>query len=252
MRKNIFITVTTLLTVALFAVSAEAQKKTSKRASSEKSLKSDFEGLGDNEAFLEKAKTMNGESKARIVQNRTVDLNNRFEIGGNYGINGGGDSYVNTQNLGAYVDFHFNPRWAIGVRYQHSYNELTSEGKVQYDRAREAQQNDPASTQDFVGVDFPIDTSLVTVSYAPIYGKLNLFDSGIAHFDIYALVGYGVMKLDSGNSNTYAAGIGSGIWLNQYFSTRLEVRYQAYEDLIGTQDRKQNIIQGLFSIGVLL
>lgn len=245
MKTAIIATLAILLSVS---TDAYAQKRSNKKSS----LKSEFQGLGDNEAFLEKAKTLNAESRTRVVQNRTVDLNNRFEIGGNYGINGGGDSYVNTQNLGAYVDFHFNPRWAIGIRYQKSYNELTSEGKAQYDKARAAQQNDPGSNQDFVGVDFPIDTGLFTVSYAPIYGKLNLFDTSVAHFDIYGLVGYGVMKLDSGNTDTYTAGIGSGIWLNQYFATRLEVRYQAYEDLIGTQNRKQNIIQGMFSIGILL
>jgi outer membrane beta-barrel protein len=248
-----YVLVASIFLGVLFSVSTNAQsKKNTKKTTSSQSLKSEFQSLGDNEAFLEKAKTLNAESKTRIVQNRTVDLNSRFEIGGNYGINGGGDSYVNTQNLGAYVDFHFNPRWAIGVRYQKSYNELTSEGKAQYDRARAAQQNDPGSNQDFVGVDFPIDTGLFTVSYAPIYGKLNLFDVSVAHFDIYGLVGYGVMKLNSGNTDTYTAGIGSGIWLNQYFATRLEVRYQAYEDFIGTLNRKQNIIQGMFSIGILL
>lgn len=266
--KSLFIT---LLALAVVAQTSVADAKTSRRSAKRSktttsasvkaksqvqtqsaSLKSDFEGLGDNEAFLERAKSMNAESRTRIVQNRTVDLNNRFEIGGNYAINGGGDSYVTTQNLGAYIDFHFNPRWAIGVRYQHSYNKLTSEGEEQYKRAREAQAIDPASPEAFAGVDYPIDTSLVTVSYAPIYGKLNLFDSGIAHFDIYGLLGYGVMKLNSGNSNTYAAGIGSGIWLSQHFATRLEVRYQAFEDLIGTANRKQNIIQGMVSFGLLL
>ncbi len=240
---------TTTSSVVKSKSKAQSQAQTS---SQDSSLKSDFEGLGDNDAFLERAKSMNAESRTRIVQNRTVDLNNRFEIGGNYGINGGGDSYVTTQNLGAYLDFHFSPRWAVGVRYQHSYNKLTSEGEEQYKRAREAQAIDPASPEAFAGVDYPIDTSLFTVSYAPIYGKLNLFDSGIAHFDIYGLLGYGVMKLNSGNSNTYAAGIGSGIWLSQHFATRLEVRYQAFEDLIGTANRKQNIIQGMVSFGLLL
>jgi outer membrane beta-barrel protein len=223
-----------------FAISAQAAQK--------KSLTKDFDTLGDNKVFVERVKEMDQDKRVRIVQNRIVDLYNRLEVAGNYGYNAGGDSYVTTQNLGGILDFHFSPKFAIGVRYQHFYNELTNEGKAQYETAKHAQSNHP----EFAGVDFPKDSGLFTVSYSPIYGKLNLFDSGVAHFDIYVLGGYGKMVMDSGTTDVFTGGIGSGIWLTQNFSARLEARYENYKDLLGTFDRNQNNVQGMFAIGILL
>lgn len=221
-------------------------------AAPKKSIKNDFETLGDNKVFAERVKEMDQEKRVRIVQHRIVDLYNRFEIGGTYGYNAGGDSYVTTQHLGGILDFHFSPRFAMGIRYQHYYNELTNEGKSQYDAAKAAQSNDPAASQKFAGIDYPEQVGLVTLSYSPIYGKLNLFDMSVAHFDIYTLVGYGKMQLQSGSSDVFTGGAGMGIWVTQNFATRIEGRYETYKDLIGFQDRTQNNVQGMVSIGILL
>ncbi|MES2769258.1 MAG: outer membrane beta-barrel domain-containing protein [Bdellovibrionota bacterium] len=222
-----------------------------------KSLKKDFDTLGDNKVFAERVKQMDQDKKVRIVQNRIVDLYNRFEIGGSYGYNAGGDSYVTTQHLGGMLEFHFSPRFAMGIRYQHYFNELTSEGKTQYDTVRAAQNQDAASSQLVAGIDNPEDVGLLTFSYSPIYGKLNLFDMSVAHFDIYTLAGFGKMKLASGDSDVLTAGVGMGVWVTQNFSARLEGRYETYEDLMGLesygiQSRRQNNIQGMFAIGILL
>ena len=244
-----------------FSVSAYAAPKRSAKAKtqntaqssqSDKSLKSDFDTLGDNKVFTERVKQMDQEKRVRIVQNRIVDLHNRFELAANYGYNAGGDSYVTTQAIGGILEFHFSPRFSMGVRYQHFYNELTNEGKAQYENARAAQAVDPASAARFAGIDYPEDAGMVTASYSPIYGKLNLFDMSVAHFDIYILGGYGKMQLNSGTSDLYAGGLGAGIWVSQNFSARLEARYESYKDLIGTYDRSQNNIQGMLAIGILL
>ena len=241
-----------------FSVSAYAAPKRSAKAKpqqvaqSDKSLKSDFDTLGDNKVFTERVKQMDQDKRVRIVQNRIVDLHNRFEIAGTYGYNAGGDSYVTTQSLGGILEYHFSPKFSMGLRYQKYYNELTNEGKAQYDAARAAQANDPASAQKFAGIDYPEQVGLVTMSYSPIYGKINLFDMSVAHFDIYVLAGYGQMELQSGNSDVITGGVGSGIWLTQNFSARLEARYESYKDLIGTYDRSQNNIQGMLAIGILL
>lgn len=226
-----------------FSISAYAAPK--------KSLRKDFDTLGDNKVFAERVKQMDQDKKVRIVQNRIVDLYNRVEIAGTYGYNAGGDSYVTSQALGAIIEYHFSPRFAMGVRYQHFYNELTTEGKAQYDAYRAANANGP-SGQLVAGIDSPQDVGILTVSYSPIYGKLNLFDMSVAHFDIYTMAGFGKMKLASGDSDVITGGMGMGVWVTQNFSARLEARYETYEDLIGTENRRQNNVQGMFAIGVLL
>lgn len=225
---------------------------TNTKVNSKKDLKNDFANLGDSQEVMERVKNLDHQQKVRVVQNRYVDRNHRLELGINYAYNGGGDSYVKTQNLGGILEYHFNPRWSIGLEYQKSYNSLTPEGENQFDKALAAQKIDPASSERFPAVDYPLYSNLVTISYYPIYGKLNLFDSGIAQFDVYTQLGYGNISLYSGNSDLLSLGLGAGIWVSQRITTRLEVRYQKYQDLIQTDDRDQSNLQALASLGVLL
>jgi hypothetical protein len=81
---------------------------------------------------------------------------------------------------------------------------------------------------------------------------LNLFDTGIAQFDMYLQLGYGKMNLFTGSTDVTSIGIGSGVWLNQRLTTRLEARYQQYEDLLLTDQRKQNNLQVVASLGILV
>jgi len=74
----------------------------------------------------------------------------------------------------------------------------------------------------------------------------------VAHFDIYTMAGFGKMKLASGDSDVLTGGVGMGVWITQNFSARLEGRYETYEDLIGIENRKQNNVQGMFAVGILL
>lgn len=217
-----------------------------------KSLKNQFESLGDNQIIAERVKNLDSQQKVRVVQNRIVDRNLRLELGLGYGFVGGGDSYVNTQDLNGLAEFHLTPRWSLGVRHQKSYNKLTAEGRNQYDKALTAQKQDVGSNQTFVGLDYPLEATYATLSFYPIYGKLNLFDLSVAHFDVYAIAGYGRMKLSSGESNATTGGGGVGVWLSQRFSTRFELRYQSFKDLIGTENRNQSSFEGMASIGFLL
>lgn len=217
-----------------------------------KDLKAEFSTLGDNQDVVERVKNMDSNQKVRIVQNRLVDRNNRLEVAANYAYNGGGDAYVKTQNFGGRLEWHFNPRWSVGAHYQKSYNVLTPEGENQFRAAEAAQKIDPASSLRFPAVDYPLETQMATLSYYPIYGKLNLFDTGIAQFDVYLQLGYGRTNLFSGQSDLYSLGLGSGIWLTSRITTRLEARYQQYQDLILTEKRKQNNFQAVASLGILV
>ncbi len=238
-----------LLLVAFFNGQAKADVKMEPTT---KDLKSEFSTLGDNQDVVDRVKNMDSHQKVRIVQNRLVDRNNRIEIAANYAFNGGGDSYVKTQNVGARLEYHLNPRWSAGLQYQKSYNVLTPEGVNQLDAAAAAQKIDPASPNRFPAVDYPLESQMATVSFYPIYGKMNLFDSGIAQFDVYLQLGFGKISLLTGDSDLYSVGMGSGIWLTPRITTRLEVRYQQYQDLLLTDERKQNNVQGVASIGVLI
>lgn len=234
-----------LFILANIAVAADSNNNSS--------LKKEFQTLGDNKDVIERVKKMDSQQKVRIVQNRLVDRNNRIEIAADFGALFGADTYVKTSNLGAQLQYHLNPNWSFGFEYQKAYNDLSAEGQRQYDKAYACQQGgESGCTERFVGVDFPLETQMATISFYPIYGKMNLFDSGIAQFDVYTRLGYGKKKLHSGSSDVIAAGLGIGIWLNNYITSRLEVRYENYKDLLDIKPRNQNAVTAIASVGVMV
>lgn len=213
-------------------------------AHAEVDLSKDFDSLGGNEKLYQRAKALDPKNRVSIVQKRVVDRNTRLELGVNYGMVAGGESYLNTQNLGGSLDFHFTPYISVGGRFTQSTNTLTSEGKDMYEYAR-TQQALGNTNYAVKSIDQPQQSMLGVVSFYPIYGKTNLFDLAVVQFDFYALAGYGQIKLDSGWTDAVTAGGGVGFWLTQHIASRLEARWQAYSD---RDDRRVN--SALISLGL--
>ncbi|MCB0365753.1 MAG: outer membrane beta-barrel domain-containing protein [Bdellovibrionaceae bacterium] len=208
-------------------------------------LQKDLESLGGNKDILRRARALDPKNRLRVVQNRLVDRNLRLEVAAHYGSMAGGDPYLNTDNIGAQLEFHINPRWSLGARYYSYSNSLSTEGERRAESAR-------AGKEPFFDSDSAIRAYMGVVTWYPIYGKLNFFDWAVAQFDIYALAGAGQVELESGPSDTYTFGAGIGIWLSQHISTRFEVRYQGYEDRVYDDQRKLDLTVVSAGIGFLL
>lgn len=192
-------------------------------------LESDFASLGGNRVMLDMAKELNPEQEISIVQDRIVPRRNRWELGTELAGTFGGDTYSKTSSLGFNVQYHINPRWSLGVRYNHDFNKLTPEGDAMVNRAIEDYTANPkAPTAPVPAMDYAKSETFALVNWYPIYGKLNLLDKGVAHFDVYGLAGYGQVTLSSGPTKSTTAGLGVGLWWNRHFSSRMEMRYQNY------------------------
>lgn len=201
----------------------------------------DFDSLGGNDVLLEKAQALNPETKIEIVQGRIVDRNFRHELFPEYGNVLGGDAYLNSQYLGVNYNFHINPRWSVGLKFNNYMNELGSEGKnliKQFGYIPE--------------MDWPKQSYMGVFNYYPMYGKFSFFGKGIVHFDFYLLAGYGNIELKSGGSPALTAGGGIGFWFSQHLTSRLEVRYLNYtsQRFTGSADMKLTVAN--FSVGYLL
>ncbi len=226
-------------------------------ARAEIDLSKDFDSLGGNEKLVKKAKALDPHNRVTIVQKRVVDRNLRLELGVNFGGVLGGDSYYNTQNIGGNVDFHINPRWSVGARYYSSRSNLTSEGESVFNEARR-KRNMGDLSYGAPELSSPLQTWLGTVSWYPVYGKTNIFDLAVVQFDIYTLVGYGQIELESSRlqqpqwTDVFTAGGGVGLWLTQHISSRLEARWQTYEDQLYTGSRRMNVGVVTVSLGLLL
>ena len=186
-------------------------------------LMQDFDSLGGNKVLLEKAQVLAPDQKVTIVQNRIVERSRRWELAPEAAMVLGGDSYVRTQALGMNVHYHINNRWSLGGKFNYNFNSLSSEGESMIN---DSQTLGKAIVPD---IDYPKNQSLLLVNWYPIYGKLNLLDKGVLHFDIYALLGGGNVQLASGQTDTYTAGGGIGFWVSQHLTARLEMRYQQYK-----------------------
>jgi outer membrane beta-barrel protein len=212
--------------------------------------KSKIDSLGGNKELMKRAQALDPDNRKRIVQKRSVDRTWRMEFSGSYGLFSGGDPYLNTSAMGLNADVHINPNWSVGVRYYDHRNELSGEGKRIYDQA---QQNESVSNNQ-VGraFDYPDTSAMGVISFYPLYGKINMFDMGVTQFDIYLLAGYGQMQLASGSTPTWTGGGGVGLWFSQHIASRLEVRYQNYQDEIYSGARDQDVVVASFALGFLL
>ncbi|NJM09819.1 MAG: outer membrane beta-barrel domain-containing protein [Bdellovibrionaceae bacterium] len=230
----------TLILLGLLAFNAWSDELTGK-----------MDALGANKDLMRKARAIDPQNRIRVVQNREVDRYYRFELGLNYGMATGGDPYVNTDILGGQLDFHITPRWSLGARYYNSNNKLNAEGKKVFDAA---ERENAAGNNNFrrPGVDYAKDTWLAIGNWYPIYGKMNLFDATVAQFDIYFLGGAGQVNLSSGTAPIYTAGAGFGVWFTQHFASRLEARWQGYQDKVwdGFESKSRSIDQTMLSATV--
>ncbi len=186
-------------------------------------LMKDFDSLGGNDVLLEKTQALQGKSTTYVVQNRIVNRRGRVELSPEYSNVLGGDPYTATSQWGLNAHLHLNPRWSVGVKYSHMVNSLKAEGE------------NLISDTSILGrayipdIDYPISQTMALVNWYPIYGKMNILDAGISHFDVYLVLGNGQIELKSGRTSTWTGGAGVGLWISQHLATRLELRYQSYE-----------------------
>ncbi|MGZ3773364.1 MAG: outer membrane beta-barrel domain-containing protein [Pseudobdellovibrionaceae bacterium] len=212
--------------------------------------KEDIDTLGGNKELMEMADKVKSTSRSRIVQERIVDRHHAIELGLSYGNTFGGDAYLKTQSLGVAVDYHFTPRWSLGVRYYDFGNSLTSEGQRIFNEARAAYA--VGGRAHIVDIDYPLNATMAVLNWYPIYGKTSFLDMGITQFDIYVLAGGGTINLSSGNTSVLTTGLGLGAWITKHLTSRMEIRYQKYEDQIITGSRSVDSVVGSIGLGWIL
>lgn len=239
MKQSLKLMTLSLLAVATLGSAAQA------------AVSDDMSSLGSNADSKKRAARLENRSRVSLVQNRSVKRDWRLEGGVSYGGVAMGDSYLMTQNLGLNADLHISPKFSLGLRYAKAFSQFTNEGEAQY---RNAQNMRNAGNMGYnvADIDTPESSLMGVVNWYMTYGKINLFDTSIIQFDIYSLAGFGQMKLSSGSTDTWTAGLGIGFWLTNHITSRIELRYQNYQDQVYSGPRDLNLIVGTFGLGVLL
>lgn len=213
----------------------------------------DFDSLGGNAILFERARQLEPEKDVRVVQSRTVNRRQRVELDFDMARAFGGETYMNTRTVGLAANYHFNPRLSAGLKYSYAFNTLTAEGRALVDRAAADFQVNPENPSvPFPELDYVKSEVLALGQWYPIYGKLNLMDRAVAHFDVYGLGGGGQIWLRSGPTATYTAGLGVGFWFQRQFSARVEMRYQTYRAQYLSGEQKMDLTIGSVQVGYLL
>lgn len=212
----------------------------------------DFDSLGGNEELLKKVMS-DSSKKIELVQNRIVNRVNRWEISPEFKHVANGNTYLNSSSVGLSVRYHFNPYWTVGLKYNHFTNKLTPEGKSVMDDAVAAyESNSNASIAIIPELNWLKSSAIGLVSYYPIYGKANLFNKGIIHFDMYGTLGAGKMQLRNGGTTTFLGGVGFGFWISRYLTSRIEYNYQVYTAKFQSGKKRLGMNSVAFSVGLLL
>ena len=217
------------------------------------SQEADFDSLGGNKVILDRAKALAPEQSVTVIQNRAVSRTNRVEISPEFSGSFGGEAYSKTKSVGMKVNYHINPRWSLGLKYNTSFNTLTPEGEASVNRAIADYEANPGKPDmPFPQLDYQKSEMMALVNWYPFYGKMNMMDKGIAQFDVYGIGGLGQVQLSSGAKSSYTAGLGVGFWLNKNISTRAEMRYQNYKAKYFDGERNLDLAIASFQVGWLL
>lgn len=206
-----------------------------------------MESLGVNKEVVRKARKLRPDNDVRVVQKRAVDRTWRLEGMLGAGMVTGGDPYIDSTQSEAALEVHVNPRWSFGARYYGFSNQFSREGE----RVRQAAEA-TGVTPDVR--DFAKEGYLGSISFYPLYGKMNLFNLAVPQFDVFLSAGFGQIQLErSGAQDLLSFAGGMGFWLTNWLTTRFEIRYQTYQDTIG-DNQLRRLDQTVFSakIGFLL
>lgn len=226
---------------------------TSLQASTEEKETSEFDSLGGNSILLEKAAALQPEFNKSVVQSRTVNRRHRVELNSLFGGVFGGDTYTRTHSMGLGMQYHFTPRWSVGVRFEKNFNRLTTEGQALVERAeRDFKYNPTNPTATIPDLDYPLQTATANVNWYPIYGKFSWLEKNVVQFDVYGLLGAGQVVLKSSTTSIQEVGAGMAFWMNQSFSTRVEMKYQNYQALYVNGPQKLDLVAGSVQVGWLL
>ena len=252
-------TLTTTLLVCLALGSTAFAKTTTRPRVGRKSmaptrqqqqdLTQQLDGMNGDQDVIRRAKEMSTDGRVEVVQNRAVDRTNKHEFSANYGAAAFGDTYLLSQTFGAQYDYHITNHWSLGARFYSYNNSLTSEGENAMSTASQRQ----ASNQSYryPQIDEPKHVTFATVTWYPIYGKTNMFDWTVVHFDFYTVGGVGSMQLNSGQTVAFTGGGGLGLWWTDWLTSRLEIRWMGYEDRHFDGNRRLNVAIATFGMGVM-
>lgn len=159
------------------------------------------------------------ESEMGVVQNRTYTKDGKWELG----VFGGvilTDPFLNVNNAGALLGYHFSEYFSVEGLYWKSFAGVSSAYTMLQAEGGQDNYNKPKA---YYG-------SEAVGSF--LYGKLSIFGKSIVYYDMHFLGGLGITQTENGNYITPHIGLGEQVYLSKSFSLRLDWRMMYYRENI--------------------
>ncbi len=182
------------------------------------------------------------EDRIRPVSGRFFTKAGRFEISLGPSLSFI-DGFYNKYFGAAHLGFHFSEKVSAEVRVAGGYSQPA--GWVV--RCAEGTCNAPDASQLTTAPGNIPFLAAASLSYAPLYGKLNLLAERVLHFDAYVSVGPAFLLTTSGGYGAVVS-VGQRYMLNRFIAVRLEVSDFAYFGGAIGEERLQQ--QFMFDLGV--
>lgn len=157
------------------------------------------------------------ETELRVVQNRHINKENRMKLAA-FGGFVSADPFLAIKGVGGSLGYFLSEYVAVqGFYWQYlvsgssALSTLESNGfTTQINRQKS-----------FYGGEFVL---------SPLYGKLSVFGSAIVYYDLYATLGAGMTKTETGSYFTPVAGLGQQIYLARQVAITLDFKIMRYTE----------------------
>ena len=157
------------------------------------------------------------------------------------------ESYSQTWNYGARLGMFFNE--TIGAEYTFSKflandsRDLEALRKLQYCNDNKTKCTNPQPS--FVRL---TGAHLGTVTFAPIYGKINFLDLGIVYSDIYTNLGGGVIGTSQGSKPAAVVGFGQRFYFAKNYNFRIDATNHIFSEERENLGEKKKAIKNAWSV----
>jgi outer membrane beta-barrel protein len=179
--------------------------------------------------------------KLYAVQNRYVNLDQRFELTLGGAKNFTGNGFLQMSQIDAGINYHLNNRFSLGLSGSYGFNDFTASANrlIQEERIM----------PDAAIVKWRSDLLL---SYNLFYGKFRVSMDQVFYFDQYVSVGPGLVNTQYGTAPSAVADVGFALWFGKNWSAKFGAKNTLFNEQRYTGSDMAYHLLGHIDVGYLL
>lgn len=161
-----------------------------------------------------------------VVRSRLVNLEGRFELGLNSGINLN-DAYYNPLTFGLLVTYHFNEIHGVNISYNQWFEGLSTYGK----QLKNGEGLSGGNTFDASLAPQLQSMYFLNYQFTAYYGKISLTKQSVMNLSLYTLAGLGMMNYKGGSEVAVNLGIGQRLYFSPDWALRFDLSMNMFSGI---------------------